>query len=107
MPVLAQARQTQSQVRFVVANEGEAPTKIRAFLSETGLYLDGVLADPFSRLSQEFGVCGYPTTLSFDAQGFPRNIHTGVLSSATLAAELRRIVPAASVAAAPANGVPR
>lgn len=91
MPVLAQAQQTHTQVRFVFANEGEAPAKIRAFLSQAGLHLDGVLVDPFSRLSQEFGVRGYPTTLFFDAQGTLRNSHTGVLSRATLAAGLRRI----------------
>ncbi|MBS0382764.1 MAG: TlpA family protein disulfide reductase [Proteobacteria bacterium] len=107
MPVLAQAQQAQTKVRFVFANEGEAPAKIRAFLAQTGLHLDGVLVDPFSRLSQEFGVRGYPTTLFFDAQGTLRDIHTGVLSHATLAAALQRVTPPTDRTVSSTYGVPR
>lgn len=107
MPVLAHAQQAHAQVRFVFANEGEAPAKIRTFLAQAGLHLDGVLVDPFSRLSQEFDVRGYPTTLFFDAQGTLRSIHTGALSRATLAAELQRITGPVDRAPLATKGVPQ
>jgi thiol-disulfide isomerase/thioredoxin len=105
MPVLARAQQARPQVRFVFADQGEAAATIRAFLSETGLRLDGVLVDPFSQLSRAFNVRGYPTTLFFDAQGMLRSIHTGALSPATLAAELRHVASAAGGVAPSSTGV--
>lgn len=107
MPVLAQAQQARTQVRFVFANQGESPAEVRAFLAANGLRLDGVLADPSSQLSQYFGVRGYPTTLFFDAQGSLRSMHTGELSPATLAAEVRHIIPGAATTASPLSGVSR
>ncbi|UGB39548.1 TlpA disulfide reductase family protein [Frateuria soli] len=109
MPMLAQA-QAQKQYasfRFVFANQGESPAEIRAFLAQSGLALDGVLADPSSQLSQHFGVRGYPTTLFFDAQGTLRSTRTGELSSATLAAELRHIADGRAPATPGSPGVLR
>jgi thiol-disulfide isomerase/thioredoxin len=96
MPVLARAQQAQTVVRFAFADQGESPAQIREFLGAQGLRLEGVLADQDSQLSQHFGVRGYPTTLFFDARGSLRSVHTGELSRATLAAELRHISPGAS-----------
>ena len=107
MPVLAQAQRVRTQVRFVFANQGESPAEIRAFLVENRLSLDGVLIDPSSRLSQHFGVRGYPTTLFFDAQGTLRSIHTGELSPATLAAQLRHVIPDTATTASHLPGVSR
>ncbi|MGS1012968.1 TlpA family protein disulfide reductase [Rhodanobacter sp. UC4450_H17] len=107
MPVLAQAQQARPQLRFVFADQGELPAEIRAFLAANRLRLAGVLVDPSSQLSQHFGVRGYPTTLFFDAQGTLRSVHTGELSPATLAAEVRHIVPRAAAAASHLSGVSR
>ncbi len=101
MPVLAQAQLARSQVRFVFANQGESPAEIRAFLADNQLQLENVVADTSSQLSQHFGVRGYPTTLFFDAQGMLRSSHTGELSAATLAAQLRHITHPGAVATAP------
>lgn len=107
MPMLAQAQQRRAPVRFVFANQGESPAEIRAFLADSGLVLEGVLADPSSQLSRHFGVRGYPTTLFFDARGTLRSTRTGELSSATLAAELRHIASGPAAAAPETSGVTR
>jgi thiol-disulfide isomerase/thioredoxin len=107
MPVLAQGQQARPQLRFVFADQGESAAEIRAFLAANRLRLDGVLTDPSSQLSQHFGVRGYPTTLFFDAQGSLRSMHTGELSPATLAADVRHIIPDAAAAASHPSGVLR
>lgn len=96
MPVLAEAQRERDGVRFVFANQGESPAQIRAFLDATGLHLDDAIVDPFSQLSRDFNVRGLPTTLFFDARGTLRSTHTGALSRATLAAQLRHVTPAAA-----------
>lgn len=85
-------------VHFVFANQGEQAARIHKFLAATGIQVRGVLLDPFSRLSQDFDVRGYPTTLIFDAQGRLRDTHTGMFSRATLADRLHRVARAAEVA---------
>ena len=104
MPVLAEAQQTHPQLRFVFANQGDSPEQIRAFIATNQLRLADVLVDPSSKLSQQFSVRGYPTTLFFDAQGTLRSVHIGELSPATLAAEVRRIVPRVAVASPHSSG---
>lgn len=98
MPMFAEAQRSRPGVRFIFANQGEGRAKIRSFLADTGLHLDGVLVDPFSKLSRDFNVRGYPTTLFFDARGNLVTIHTGLLSRATLAVNLRHTVPVPAAA---------
>jgi len=92
LPVLAQAQQRMSGVRFVFANQGESAVVVRTFLDARKLRLDHVLLDDSMQLSQHYNARAYPTTLFLDAQGHLRDTHMGELSAATLAESLSHVI---------------
>ncbi|MGH8085875.1 MAG: prolipoprotein diacylglyceryl transferase family protein [Lysobacter sp.] len=94
MPVLAEGQQSNPDINFVFANQGEGGETIRQYLDDTGLSLQNVVLDPFSSVSQETGARGLPTTLFFNAHGQLVDIHMGELTRAGLAQKLERFAPA-------------
>lgn len=75
-------------MHIVFANQGEDPATIQRYLDATGLGLELVLVDRLSRLSEDAGVSGLPTTLFFDATGRLVDVHVGELTRAGIAARL-------------------
>ncbi|HEU4671224.1 MAG TPA: TlpA disulfide reductase family protein [Dyella sp.] len=106
LPVLVHAQQAHREVRVVFVDKGESAAEVRAFLTASGLRPAHVLIDPGQSLAQRMNARVFPTTLFFDADGVLRSMHVGALSPATLAAEMRLILPGAHSAPAQA-GVPR
>ena len=106
MPVLVEAQRAHRDVHVVFVDQGESAAEVRAFFAASGLRPEHVLIDAGQSLAQQMNARVFPTTLFFDADGVLRSMHVGALSPATLAAEMRRIVPGAGSAPAPA-GVPR
>ncbi|MCL7462399.1 TlpA disulfide reductase family protein [Pseudomonas sp. NW5] len=94
MPVLAQAQQRESGVRFLFVNQGEAPETVQAYLRAQGLALDGLLFDASAALGALAGSRSLPTTLFYDAHGRLRGTHLGELSAASLAQALQVVRPA-------------
>lgn len=88
MPALAAAQAWYDDVHIVFANQGEDAGTIQRYLDAEGLALDLVLVDRLSRLSQDVGVHGLPTTLFFDAEGRLIDVHVGELTRAGIAARL-------------------
>ncbi len=91
LPLLAQAQQAHSAVRFVYVNQGESPETIRAFLAAQSLQLSPVLLDESSALGPAIGSRGLPTTLFLNAQGELVNAHMGLINAAALNAQLSRL----------------
>jgi thiol-disulfide isomerase/thioredoxin len=89
MPVLAEAQRQRPEIAFVFANQGERADEVRQYLAASGLALDGVLLDHFSRVAREVGSRGLPTTLFFNARGELVDTHVGELTRAGLAERLR------------------
>lgn len=91
MPVLLQARNAHSQVRFLWVNQGEPPETVTRFATQQGLHAADVLLDTRSELGQAMGHKALPTTLFYDAQGRLQAVRAGELSAATLAHHLAQI----------------
>lgn len=88
MPALAAAQAWYDDVHIVFANQGEDAGTIVRYLDREGIALDLVLVDRLSRLSQDAGARGLPTTLFFDAEGRLIDAHVGELTRAGIAARL-------------------
>lgn len=91
MPVLARAQAARGDIVFAFVNQGESAAEVDAFLRDTPLPLRNVLRDSGSRLMQEAGSRGLPTTLFFDADGRLVDTHMGELTEAGLARKLQRL----------------
>jgi thiol-disulfide isomerase/thioredoxin len=88
MPVLQQAQQRRGDVQFVFVDQGEAATKVQAFLSANRLQLRNVLLDPDGQVAMQLDQRAFPATLFFDARGHLVATRVGELSPATLAERL-------------------
>jgi len=88
MPVLQQAEQQYPDGRFILLNQGEAPSQIKQFLQQEGLTFRFVWQDPNSTMGRWLGQQALPVTLIFDAEGKLVDGHAGVLSAAMLADKL-------------------
>lgn len=84
LPMLASAAASNTDVHFVFADQGEPEATVRAYLEREGLELGVVVLDEGTRLSQWFGVLGFPTTLFFDASGRLVATQVGEISPVTL-----------------------
>jgi len=93
MPTLAAAEREHPGTAFVLVNMGETAAEVGDYLAAAGLDFQQVLLDPESRLLQEIGSPGLPTTVFYDASGRRRAVHMGELTAAGLAARLRAIEP--------------
>lgn len=96
MPVLQQAQQERPDVQFVFANQGEAASKVQAFLAANRLQLRNVLLDPDGQLAAQLQQRAFPATLFFDARGHLVATRVGELSAATLAERLDALRPPAA-----------
>jgi hypothetical protein len=94
MPVLAKAQARESEVTFLIVNQGEGEAEIRRFLEHSGIELDNLLLDSGNRLGRQVGSRALPTTLFYDAQGRQIGSHLGELSEASLARALESLRPA-------------
>lgn len=91
MPVLQQAEQQYSDVRFVLLNQREHPEIVQQYLQQTGLQFNHVLLDRQGELATQLGAHGLPVTLYFDADGRLLKSHMGELSAASLAQSLQQM----------------
>lgn len=90
MPVLATAQGRYPDVAFILVNQGESPSEVGDYLQQGGLAFEHMLLDPYSRVMQEIGARGLPTTLFFHADGRLADTHMGELTEASLAHTLQR-----------------
>lgn len=84
MPVLQQAQAQRPDVNFVFLNQGEAPDRVRSFLTSQQLPLRNVLLDVHGRAGTELGHRALPTTLFYDAAGRLVDTRVGELSQGSL-----------------------
>ncbi|HEX7381666.1 MAG TPA: hypothetical protein VF265_05865 [Nevskiaceae bacterium] len=75
---------------FVFADEGASSATVRRFLAAESLSPSNVVLDHSQRLACTMNVRGFPTTLFFGSDGRLVELHTGMLSGATLARSLQR-----------------
>ncbi|MBJ3775896.1 TlpA disulfide reductase family protein [Acuticoccus mangrovi] len=94
MPLLTEAAAARTDVGFVLANQGEGASAVRAFLAAAGLPAAHVAIDRFRTLSRHYGVKGYPTTLFLNPDGTLRAVHVGEISREALGAALGDPAPA-------------
>lgn len=88
MPMLVEVA-SGSSIPVLLANQGETPGQVRAFLDKQGLPADSVRLDITSRIGAATGSKALPTTLFIDAGGMIRSIHHGEISRAALTAGIR------------------
>ncbi|NML16620.1 TlpA disulfide reductase family protein [Azohydromonas caseinilytica] len=91
MPVLDAARRRDTDIRFLLVNQGESAAVVRAYLQREGLSSDGVWLDADKALGPAVGSQGLPTTLFFDAQGRRVHAHLGALNDAALQVRLKQL----------------
>lgn len=91
MPILEQAQQHNPDVHFVFVNQGESRALIQQFLAEQGLHLQHVLSDIDATVLTSLQGRALPTTLFMNEQGQLVDMRVGELSSASLAAYLKRL----------------
>ena len=92
MPVLQQGQQRRLDVQFVFVDQGEAASRVQAFLGANRLELRNVLLDPGGQVASQFNARGLPATRFFDARGHLVATRVGALSPATLAERLDALV---------------
>lgn len=88
MPLLAEAARAQPEVRFIFANQGEDPAKIRAYLAREKLQLPNVVLDTAMAIPRHYGAVGVPMTLFVRSDGSLAGHHTGEISPEQLKAKL-------------------
>lgn len=93
MPALQEGQQSNPDIHFVFANQGETAAVIDAYLSQENLSLANVLLDDDGTLAHDVQSRGLPTTLFLDSQGKVVDIRLGELSSATLQDRLNALRP--------------
>lgn len=84
MPLLVNAAARHHDIHFQLVNQGESASKVQDYLDKEELSSQHIFLDAYSQLSQQFSNGALPATLFVDAQGNIVNIHTGMLSPATL-----------------------
>ncbi|HAW92195.1 MULTISPECIES: TlpA family protein disulfide reductase [unclassified Arsukibacterium] len=90
MPVLQQAEQLYSEVRFVLLNQREHPQTVQQYLNQAGLTFNHLLLDRQGQFASQLGAHGLPVTLYFGADGQLLHSHMGELSAASLAHSLQQ-----------------
>ena len=88
MPLLAEAVRAHPEVRFIFANQGEDPAKIRAYLTREKLQLPNVVLDADMAIPSHYGAAGVPMTLFVRPDGSLAGHHTGEISPEKLKAKL-------------------
>lgn len=84
MPLLQQAQERYPADLLVLAiNNDEPQAKVQAFADDFGLNFP-VLLDPGAKVTEQYRVRGFPTTLFIDPDGIIRYEHIGVLNQSTL-----------------------
>ncbi len=84
LPLLIRAAQQEKGARIVLVNEGEAASRVAAYLERERLGQPEILLDPNNRLLSAYQSPGLPTTLFIGADGQVKQLHIGELSAATL-----------------------
>ena len=87
MPTLQAAYERYRDRGFTVlaVNYAETPGQIQPFLDSLNVHLPVVL-DEDTRLQQQFGIVGYPTSIFIDADGRPYATHYGEIDADTISA---------------------
>lgn len=88
MPVLEQAQAQNSDVVFVVANQGESPAAARAYLQHEDINIDNVPLDTELAIGRHARSPALPTTLFFDRRGKLVSVRIGEVSAASLLQQL-------------------
>lgn len=91
MPVLAAAQQRETDIQFVLINQGEDATQVQNYLSENQLVMHNVLLDSQGQTAQATGMYGLPSTLFYNANGELVDSHMGEISHAVLAQKLQQL----------------
>lgn len=91
MPALAQAERDHPEVRFLLVNQGEGESGVRAFLEREGLSFDHLLLDPAMATQRHYRTVGIPVTLFLHADGRLAKAHTGEIAPERIAAEIARL----------------
>lgn len=89
MPMMTSVATAREDVAFVFANQGEQEETIQSYLRKNGLPFEGMIQDADSTLITKFGMLGLPSTLFFSPTGQLQAVHTGEISRAALAAQIR------------------
>ncbi len=90
MPVLASAQQRETEIEFILVNQGESADEILSYLNEQSFALEHLYLDQSGMWADRLGAAGMPTTLFFDAEGHLVGAHTGELSQESLRHALKR-----------------
>lgn len=85
LPMLDAAASRDGGVPILLADQGEAPTTVAAFLAREGIGTGHVALDLARSLSRVFEVAGYPATAFVAADGTIVQLQLGELSRAALA----------------------
>lgn len=101
MPLLVNAAARHHDIRFQLVNQGESAGKVQGYLDKEKLSSQHIFLDAYSQLSQQFSNGALPATLFVDAQGNIVNIHTGMLSPATLQRYLDALTSASNGSSSP------
>ncbi|NUS68925.1 MAG: TlpA family protein disulfide reductase [Ensifer adhaerens] len=88
MPMMAAMTESNPEVDFLFANQGESRAAIESYLRQTGVDLETILLDPFSDLSRHYGAIGLPATLFINPDGTLAATHLGEISREAIAERL-------------------
>ena len=91
MPVLRDAQQTNADIVFVFANQGESAETIKRYLDAENLNLHNVLIDRGEAAARAFGSIALPSTFFYDENGKHVDSRIGELSAATLAQRVGKL----------------
>ena len=84
MPLLQDAQNRyEDKLAVLAVNDDESPQAIQTFVNDLELRLQ-VLLDPGAKITQQYRVRGFPTTIFIDSEGITRYEHIGVLNQDSL-----------------------
>lgn len=84
LPMMVDLAQSNADVDYIFANQGESRETIRAYLQDAGLSLDIALVDPASILSRHYSATGTPTTIFLNSDGTVSSSHLGEITREAL-----------------------
>lgn len=92
MPMLVAAAERERRATILLANQGEGPDQVQAFIAAQGLSGRAIAFDPHAVLGSLAAAPALPATLFVAADGTIRHIHIGEISRVQLDIAIRNLV---------------
>jgi len=91
LPLLSETAREIPDINFVFADQREDLSKVKSYISRSGLKIDNLVLDYSGKFGDKYGGNSLPMTIFIDKTGKVAAIHTGLINENQLMANLDKI----------------